>query len=106
MKNISPVQLKKSKLSASSPQMGIQSAKGKTQRNRFMEAACEYLPNCSKAMSLVETGCERNLRFAEKVALKYHGRLCPFCACATGKFESGMNRMREAQAARRSAPHS
>lgn len=66
-----------------------------------MESACECLPNCSKAMALVETGCERELSLKEKAALKYHGRLCPFCACATGKFEAAKALMKEAQAKRR-----
>jgi len=65
-----------------------------------MEAVCEQLPNCSKAMAIVETGIERDLSVKERIALKYHGRLCPFCACATGKFESALTRMREAQAER------
>lgn len=68
--------------------------------SRLMEGICERLPNCGKAMELVERGCERPLTLTERIGLKYHGRLCPFCACATGKFESGMARMREAEAAR------
>jgi hypothetical protein len=62
-----------------------------------MESACECLPNCTKAMALVETGCERDLKLGEKVALKYHGRLCPFCACATGKFEAAKALMKQAE---------
>lgn len=72
----------------------------KTRRHPLLEKACECLPNCSKALELVETGCERELSPGERVALKYHGRLCPFCACATGKFEAAMARMREAEAVR------
>ena len=70
-------------------------------RNRIMESFCECLPNCSKALDLVERGCERDLSLRERVALKYHGRLCPFCACATGKFEAAKARMREAECTRR-----
>ncbi|HKJ91177.1 MAG TPA: hypothetical protein VJ960_08605 [Oceanipulchritudo sp.] len=73
-------------------------------RNPLLERLCECLPNCSKAMALVETGCERDLNLREKVALKYHGRLCPFCACATGKFESALNRMEEAEKIRATVP--
>ena len=62
-----------------------------------MENLCECLPNCSKAMALVETGCQRELKTTEKLALKYHGRLCPFCACATGKFEAAKAVMQEAE---------
>lgn len=65
-----------------------------------MEAVCERLPNCSKAMALVATGCERDLGLRERVALKYHGRLCPFCACATGKYEAARALMKEAEAQR------
>ncbi|MEX0330787.1 MAG: hypothetical protein AB3N64_05125 [Puniceicoccaceae bacterium] len=71
-------------------------------RNRFMEWLCECLPNCDNAMELVETGIERDLTAIEKVRLKYNSRLCPFCACATGKFESAKARMEEAQVKRRS----
>lgn len=69
-------------------------------KERIMESFCDRLPNCSKALALAEAGCERELTLREKVALKYNGRLCPFCACATGKFESVMARMREAAKAR------
>ena len=65
-----------------------------------MEWFCECLPNCSKAIDLVETGIERDLTTMEKVKLKYNSRLCPFCACATGKFESAKTRMKEAEEAR------
>lgn len=66
-------------------------------RNRLMEWVCECLPNCAKAIDLVETGIERELTAMEKVRLKYNSRLCPFCACATGKFESAKVRMQEAR---------
>lgn len=70
----------------------------------LMERFCETcLPNCGKAMHLVETGRQRNLSAGERILLKYHGRLCPFCACATGKFQAGMRLMREAEATRRRA---
>ena len=81
--------------------MSSESSKASAKRNGLMEKVCEQLPNCTRALELVETGCERNLSLKEKFALKYHGRLCPFCACATGKFESAMARMREAEAARK-----
>ena len=66
-----------------------------------LEWLCGCLPNCEKAIGLAETGIERELTAAEKVSLKYNGRLCPFCACATGKFESVIHRMKEAQEARK-----
>jgi hypothetical protein len=65
-----------------------------------MEWFCESLPNCEKAIQLVETGIERDLSVGEKLKLKYNSRLCPFCACATGKFESMKTRMAEAEEAR------
>ena len=65
-----------------------------------MEWFCERLPNCTKAMNLVETGTSRELSLKEKIQLKYNSRLCPFCACATGRFESAKARMREAEEAR------
>ena len=68
-----------------------------------MEWLCECLPNCTKAMNLVETGIERDLTVTEKARLKYNSRLCPFCACATGKFESAKVRMQEAREERRSS---
>lgn len=63
----------------------------------MLERICELLPNCGKAMELVEAGCERELSMAERLRLRYHGRLCPFCGCASGKFQSAMNRMRDAE---------
>jgi hypothetical protein len=66
-----------------------------------MERVCECLPNCTKALALVETGCARDLSLKERIALKYHGRLCPFCACATGKFEAAKAVMQEAAAQRK-----
>ena len=68
-----------------------------------MEWLCECLPNCSKAIDLVEAGIERDLSAMEKLKLKYNSRLCPFCACATGKFESAKTRMAEAEEARQRA---
>jgi hypothetical protein len=65
-------------------------------RNPVMESLCECLPNCTKALGLVERGIERELTLRERISLKYHGRLCPFCACATGKFEAAKARMAEA----------
>lgn len=76
-------------------------AKSRSWNERLMERVCDHLPNCTKALALVETGIRRDLSTRERVALKYHGRLCPFCACATGKFEAGMARMREAESGRR-----
>jgi hypothetical protein len=77
------------------------SSESSSSRNPFMEWFCDCLPNCEKAVELAETGIERELTAPEKLRLKYNGRLCPFCACATGKFESVMNRMKEAQEARK-----
>lgn len=81
--------------------MADKTTKGRGLGSRLMEGICERLPNCSRAMELVELGCERPLTFRERAGLKYHGRLCPFCACATGKFESAMARMQDAEAARK-----
>ena len=72
-----------------------------TPRRSLMEKACEQLPNCTKAMELVETGIQRELSLRERVSLRYHGRLCPFCGCAGGKFASARQRMQEAKAQRR-----
>lgn len=83
--------------------MSSEPSKRRVKRSGFMEKVCEQLPNCTRALALVETGCQRGLSLKEKVALKYHGRLCPFCACATGKFESAKARMREAEASRKGA---
>jgi len=68
--------------------------------NVLMEGICERLPNCTRAMEIVETGIERELTTRERIALRYHGRLCPFCGCATGRFESALHRMKEAEAER------
>ncbi len=67
---------------------------------RVMESVCMKLPNCTRAMELAETGAERPLKPLERVALRYHSRLCPFCGCAAGSFESAMEKLREAEAAR------
>lgn len=77
--------------------MPPESKPARSLKSRLMENLCECLPNCSKAMALVETGCQRELKTTEKLALKYHGRLCPFCACATGKFEAAKAVMQEAE---------
>ena len=66
-----------------------------------MERLCECLPNCTKAIHLLETGIERDLSPLERIKLKYNSRLCPFCACASGKFASLKARMEEAAAGRR-----
>lgn len=70
--------------------------------NKVMEGICERLPNCTRAMEIVETGIERDLNARERILLKYHGRLCPFCGCAAGRYESALHRMEEAQSERRS----
>ena len=81
--------------------MPSQNTQPRTARSRLLESLCEQLPNCTKALALAETGCERDLTLRERIALRYNSRLCPFCACATGKFESAMNRMQEAEASRK-----
>jgi hypothetical protein len=72
-------------------------------RSRLMESFCEMLPNCTRAISLAETGAERPLKSGERLALRYHSRLCPFCGCAQGKFDIAMEQMRTAEAERSSA---
>lgn len=71
-------------------------------RRTILEQCCEQLPNCTKALELAETGIRRPLKTTESIALKYHSRLCPFCGCAAGKFHSALQRMKEAETARRS----
>lgn len=80
----------------------VANKKGAEKSRSLMERFCENcLPNCGKAMHLVETGRQRDLSIKERVLLKYHGRLCPFCACASGKFQAGMRLMHEAESQRR-----
>lgn len=62
---------------------------------RAMETVCEHLPNCTKALHLLETGCTRPLSGTERLRLRYHSRLCPFCGCAAGKFASAFQKYRE-----------
>jgi len=75
--------------------------KASSSSGKIMEAICERLPNCTRAMDLVETGIERDLSRRERLLLRYHGRLCPFCGCAAGRYASALHRMREAEAERR-----
>lgn len=67
--------------------------------DRVFAACCSLLPNCGRAISLVETACERPLTARERLQLKYDRRLCPFCGCAAGKFASVENRLKDQQGA-------
>ena len=69
----------------------------RTEKKRgLMELVCqEVLPNCDKAMQLAEAGIEKPLGLGERIALAYHGQLCPFCSCARGKFDASLARMNE-----------
>jgi hypothetical protein len=51
-------------------------------------------------MALVERGTERALTPGERLSLRYHGYLCPFCGCAQGKFSAARERYLEAEAQR------
>lgn len=63
------------------------SQKQKASRSRALEWVCDnVMPNCDKAISLVEKGIEQPLTRGDKLSLKYHKRLCPFCGCNEGKF--------------------
>ena len=74
-------------------------------RSPLLEWVCEnVLPNCEKAISLAETGVERPLTAMERAGLKYHGRLCPFCGCAEGKFTATRERYEKARKADGSGP--
>lgn len=65
--------------------------------DKVMAACCSALPNCTRAVHLAETACERELSLRESIQLKYDRRLCPFCGCAAGKFASVEHRMQEAR---------
>ncbi|KAF0095312.1 MAG: hypothetical protein E1N59_807 [Puniceicoccaceae bacterium 5H] len=67
-------------------------------RHLTMEKVCEnLLPNCHTALDLVERGCARDLSLKERMALKYHSQLCPFCSCKRYKLETMFEEMREAE---------
>jgi hypothetical protein len=71
-------------------------------RSKALEWACEHLaPNCGVAISLIERGIEKPLKTHERLALRYHKRLCPFCGCSEGKLKALMVRYEEAKSARR-----
>ena len=78
------------------PSDSKQQCQGAAKRSKALEWVCEnIMPNCGKAMSLVEKGIEQPLSASDKLALKYHGRLCPFCGCNEGKFSSLFERYKE-----------
>jgi len=60
------------------------------------------LPNCDRAVELAERGEQKDLSVAEKTALKYNARLCPFCACSEVKVQTAIRKMEEAQTKRAS----
>lgn len=70
-------------------------------RSVMLESICEALPNCTKALALAERGVERPLSWREKLALKYHSPLCPYCGCNKFTFERAMERLKEAEEERR-----
>jgi hypothetical protein len=65
--------------------------------SRGLEKICLCLPNCGRALDLAKTGAERPLSFGERVGLRYHGNLCPFCNCSEFKFKTALAHMREAE---------
>ena len=67
----------------------------------IVQAFGKLLPSCFTALRLAENGAERKLKPHEKVALRYHGRLCPHCNCAQRKFDKAIAAMREAEHARK-----
>lgn len=74
------------------------------QRHPLMEKVCEnLLPNCHSALQIVETGIARDLSLKERLALRYHSQLCPFCSCKRFKLDTMLEEMREAERARRKA---
>ncbi|MFP4281001.1 MAG: hypothetical protein ACLFR7_10185 [Opitutales bacterium] len=83
--------------------MGSSNSKTDEKRNGALEWICDnVLPNCEKAVALVETGIERPLKPTEKVSLRYHQRLCPFCGCAEGKLTALRERYDAAERSRQS----
>lgn len=60
-----------------------------------------WLPNCSTALRLVKVGTERPLRWTERIALRYHGHLCPGCTCQQERFRRAHAAMLTATAGRR-----
>jgi len=57
-----------------------------------------------RALELAELGTERPLTASERIGLRYHGRLCPFCGCAAGAFKDAKARLARAEQARKSPP--
>jgi|TARA_B110000495_G_C22547469_1_gene331479 hypothetical protein len=73
----------------------------KAARSKALEWVCEnVIPNCDKAIALVEKGIEEPLTSGNKLSLKYHKRLCPFCGCNEGKFTSLLERYKAVDAER------
>ena len=64
---------------------------------RGFEKVCLCLPNCGRALDLAKTGAERPLTFSERVGLRYHGNLCPFCNCSEFKFKTALEHKEAAE---------
>lgn len=58
------------------------------------------LPNCKDALELVETGIRRELSLREKLALRYHKRLCLYCSCNRDKFDELYEEMKQVRSKR------
>jgi len=65
------------------------------------QADTGWLPNCATALRLAQLGAERPLAWRERLALRYHGRLCPFCTCQEDRFRKARAAMTRAEAERR-----
>ncbi len=64
-------------------------------KSGVLEWVNDTLPNCREALRLAELGSERPLNWRERLSLKYHSPLCPFCACNKFKFELAMKKLNE-----------
>ena len=61
----------------------------------------KLLPTCYTALTLAERGLERPLKLHEKIRLKYNSRLCLHCDCAKDRFACAMEKLKEAENARK-----
>lgn len=78
----------------------------KPSKNRpptLLERFCGFLPDCDKAMDLVDRGMERPLKGGERLALRYHSRTCPFCGCNELKVRNAIEKLRQVEADRQGA---
>lgn len=63
----------------------------------------KLLPQCTRALELVEAGIQRDLNPWEAISLRYHGNLCLYCSCKKDKFEQKKREMHRAKMQRREA---